>query len=333
MATINTVTGALDIDDLGVTLMHEHVMIGYPGWQADTLRPGPRRDEMLAVCVDRIEQMQSRGIQSMVDPCPNDLGRDVVFSAEVCAGTGFNIVCATGLYKQEEGGAAYWHFRANFGPVVEAMAELFIHELTTGIGDTGIKAGIIKIATGKDQITEYERNIIQAAAIAAVETGAPVTTHTEEGTMGDEQQRVLLEAGVPAHKIIIGHSCGSSDHAYHMGILERGSYLGFDRFGLDIVHPDDERVASLLALLQKQREQQLVVSHDSVWCWRGEPIPAELMAQLDDGVTFNPTHFHDHIIPRLKQAGVSQAQIDTMLVENPRRFFSGEVPVELLPTH
>ncbi|MCZ6829798.1 MAG: phosphotriesterase-related protein [Gammaproteobacteria bacterium] len=326
MTTINTVNGALDIDDLGVTLMHEHVMIGYPGWEADTLRPGPRREEMLAVCADRIAQMQARGIQSMVDPCPNDLGRDVVFSAEVSARTGFNIICATGLYKQEEGGAAYWHFRANFGPVVEAMAELFIHELTVGIGDTGIKAGIIKIATGKDQITEYEHSIIQAAAIAAVETGAPITTHTEEGTMGDEQQRLLLEAGVPAHKIIIGHSCGTSDHDYHLHILDQGSYLGFDRFGLNILYPDDERVRSLVALLQKQREQQLVVSHDSVWCWRGEPIPPEVMATLDDGVTFNPTHFHDTIIPRLLQAGVTQAQIDAMLVDNPHRFFAGQAP-------
>jgi phosphotriesterase-related protein len=326
MTTINTVTGTLDINDLGVTLMHEHVMIGYPGWEADTLRPGPGRDEMLAVCVERIEQMQSRGIQSMVDPCPNDLGRDVVFSAEVATRTGFNIVCATGLYKQEEGGAAYWHFRSNFGPVVEAMAELFIHELTVGIGDSGIKAGIIKIATGKDLITEYEHSVIQAAAIAALETGAPITTHTEEGTMGDEQQRLLLDAGVPAHKIIIGHSCGSSDHDYHMGILEQGSYLGFDRFGLDIVHPDEERVKSLLALLQKQREQQLVVSHDTVWCWRGEPIPSQVLAEVGDSVVFSPTHFHDTIIPRLLGAGVTQAQIDTMLVENPRRFFAGQVP-------
>jgi phosphotriesterase-related protein len=326
MSSINTVTGPIDVSALGVTLMHEHVMIGYPGWEADTLRPGLKRDEMMSVAIDKIQQMQARGIQSMLDPCPNDLGRDVAFSAEVAAATGFNIVCATGLYKEDEGGKPYWHFRSSFGPIVDAMAELFIHELTVGIGDTGIKAGIIKLATGFGQITEYEHSIIQAAAKAAVETGAPITTHTDKGTMGDEQQRLLIEAGVEPHKIIIGHSCGSTDHEYHMNILEQGSYLGFDRFGIDVLQPDAERVSSLLALLHKDKEQQVVISHDSVWCWRGEPIPADLMASMDDGAIFNPTHFHDTIIPQLLAGGATQSQIDTMLVDNPRRFFAGTIP-------
>ncbi len=326
MALINTVTGPIDINELGVTLMHEHVMIGYPGWEADSLRAGPGRAEMMAVAIDKIQAMQDRGIQSMVDPCPNDLGRDVVFSAELSQATGFNIVCATGLYKEDEGGKPYWHFRSSFGPVVDAMAELFIHELTNGIGATGIKAGIIKIATGFGQITEYEHAIIEAAAIASKETGAPITTHTDKGTMGDEQQRILVEAGIAPHKIIIGHSCGTSDHAYHMAILEKGSYLGFDRFGIDVLHPDEERVASLLALLEKRREQQIVVSHDSVWCWRGEPIPAEVLAGMDDGLAFNPTHFHDVIIPKLLAGGATREQIDTMLIDNPRRYFAGQAP-------
>jgi phosphotriesterase-related protein len=322
---VNTVTGPIGIDELGVTLMHEHVMIGYPGWESDSLRPGPRRQEMMAVATDKIHQMQARGVQTMLDPCPNDLGRDVEFSAELAAATGFNIVCATGLYKEEEGGRPYWHFRGQFGPVVDAMAELFIHELTVGIGATDIKAGIIKVASGKGRVTDYERDILQAAALASNATGAPITTHTDEGTMGDEQQRLLTAAGVPAHKIIIGHSCGTSDHDYHLNLLEQGSYLGFDRFGIDAVHPDAERVRSLVALLGKQWQQQIVVSHDSVWCWRGEPIPAAISAGLDETI-FNPTHFHDHIIPQLLAAGVSQAQIDTMLVDNPRRFFAGTAP-------
>ena len=96
MTSINTVSGIIGADELGTTLMHEHVMIGYPGWQADSLRPGPSRNDMHAVCYDRIQAMQDRGICSMLDPCPNDLGRDVSFSAEVAAKTGFNIICATG---------------------------------------------------------------------------------------------------------------------------------------------------------------------------------------------------------------------------------------------
>ena len=322
--TVNTVTGEIDVCDLGVTLMHEHLLIAYPGWEADTLHPGLSRDDIVAVCVDKIQSMQDQGIRSMLDPCPNDLGRDVELAAEVSARTGFNIICATGLYKEDEGGASYWHFTRSLGRGVDAMSELFIHELTVGIGDTGIKAGIIKVATGEGDITPYEYEVLEAAAVAAVETGAPITTHTDQGTMGEEQQAFLVERGVQPQKIIIGHSCGSDDHAYHTRILDQGSYLGFDRFGLDILVPDEQRIQSLLALLQKQRESQIVVSHDSVWCTRGKPFPDDMLAAMDPDVLFNPTHFHRNIIPRLLEAGVTQQQIDTMLVDNPRRFFGGQ---------
>jgi len=322
---VNTVTGPIRVEDLGVTLMHEHVLIGYPGWEADTLRPGPARAEIVSTAVEKIRSMQEIGIQSMLDPCPNDLGRDVGLAAEVAGRTGFNIICATGLYKENEGGFAHWHFVRSIGRGVEAMAELFIHELTRGIGDTGVKAGIIKVATGEGKITDYEYDVLSAAATAAVETGAPITTHTDQGTMGEEQQAFLLEKGVPAHRIIIGHSCGSSDHDYHMRLLEKGSYLGFDRFGLDILAPDEQRIDALVALLQKQQERRIVVSHDSVWCTRGQPFPAEMLAAIDVDKLFNPTHFHRNIIPALLARGVSREQIDTMLVDNPRRFFQGEV--------
>ncbi len=109
-----------------------------------------------------------------------------------------------------------------------------------------------------------------------------------------------------------------------MNILGKGSYLGFDRFGLDILFPDEQRIDSLVALLAKQQENRIVVSHDSVWCTRGEPFPAELLAAVDTDKLFNPTHFHRNIIPQLLERGVTQAQIDTMLIDNPRRFFAGD---------
>ena len=112
---VNTVTGPIPVDQLGMTLMHEHVLIGMPGWQADSLRPGRSRDEIIPVAVDKIQSMQALGIQTMLDPCPNDLGRDVELSAELSARTGFNIICATGLYKEEEGGYAYWNFPRTVG--------------------------------------------------------------------------------------------------------------------------------------------------------------------------------------------------------------------------
>lgn len=325
VAEIQTVTGPVAVGDLGRTLMHEHLVIGYPGWEADTLRPGPRRADMLAVCRDRVGEMQAHGVATMIDPCPNDLGRDVELAAEVSARTGLRIVCATGLYKEDEGGAAYWKFRANFGASPDSIAEVFVKELTEGIGETGVRAGIIKVATGSPTISDYERMVLVAAAKASVETGAPITTHTDHGMLGDEQQRILTEAGVPPHRIVIGHSCGTDDHGYHMGIAQRGSYLGFDRFGIEVLQPDEKRIASLLAVLRAGAGRQVVISHDSVWCWRGQPIPnteafAELLA------VWTPSHFFEHIVPRLLEGGATREQIETLLVDNPRRFFAGEVP-------
>jgi phosphotriesterase-related protein len=323
---INTVTGQIGVDALGVTLMHEHLVIGFVGWESDTIHPGPGRNEMLAICSDKIRQMQEHGIRSLVDPCPNDLGRDVTLAAEVAQRTGFNIVCATGLYKEDEGGLPYWHFRARFGSIVESLAEMFIRELTVGIGDTGIKAGIIKVGSGPNGVTEHERSVLQAAAIASKETGAPITTHTDQGKFGDEQQAILLGLGVPAHRILIGHSCGTTDHNYHLKILRGGSYLGFDRFGLNTIMPDAKRIESLATLLKKQHERQLFVSHDSVWCWRGEPLPPHIIKVIDYSVFGNPTHLHRNIFPKLLEQGATQKQIDTMLIDNPKRFFSDTLP-------
>jgi len=320
---INTVTGQITPDQLGPTLMHEHLMIGSVGWESDTIRPGLDREEMMSVCLEKIGQIQARGIKSMVDPCPNDMGRDVEFMGEAAVKTGLQIICATGLYHEHEGGAPYWRLRALMGGGVEDIAELFIKELTEGIGDTGIKAGIIKVATGVGEITQYEKTILQAAAMAAGETGAPITTHTTEGQLGDQQQAILKEHGVPAHRIIIGHSCGSTDHDYHTRIVNEGSYIGFDRIGVTPLVPDEERAKSIMALITKDKIAQIIVSHDSVWCWRGGQISSpEVKAYMES--MLNACRFHDDMIPMLKSMGADDRQIEMLLVDNPRQFFSGE---------
>jgi len=329
-AQVQSVLGGLDPQQLGRTLMHEHLVIGYSGWEADTLHPGPSRREMIKVCVDRVEELKAGGVETMLDPCPSDLGRDVELAAEVAQKTGFQLICATGLYKEAEGGTAYWKFRSTFGSQVEAMAEIFIHEISEGIGDTGIRAGIIKVATGHGAITDYERGVLEAAAKASVATGAPITTHTDDGKLGDEQQAILTAHGVPPHRIIIGHSCGTDNHDYHMKIAAAGSYLGFDRFGLDMIQPDDSRVAALVKVVQAGAGAQVVVSHDTVWCWRGQPLtdPAMIATVAPN---WQPLHFLRNIVPRLREAGLADDQIEMMTVDNPRRFFAGEALPESLP--
>ncbi len=323
--SVTTVTGPVPVAELGRCLMHEHLAVGYPGWESDTLAALDRAD-MRAICIDRIEELKDLGYRSLVDPCPNDLGRDVELMVEVAEATGFNIVCATGLYKQDEGGHAHWSFRGRYEDVTGPLTELFVHELTEGIGTTGARAGIVKVGTGTGAMTDHEARVFAAAAAAATTTGAPVTTHTDEGSLGDVQQAVLTGAGVPAHRIVIGHSCGTTDTAYHLALARGGSWLGFDRFGIPLVS-DEDRVASLARLVAAGAADRVVVSHDSVWCWKGQPWPVALRERVAS--TFVPTHFDRVVIPLLLEAGIDRDTVDAFTHDNPRRFFAGEPLPEL----
>ena len=217
MKTINTVTGTVSADKLGTTLMHEHLLIGWAGWELDCNAPRFERKTALKTAVERLKELKDLGLGTFVDPCPNDIGRDIVFMADVAAASGVNVVAATGLYKEDLGNTAYFRQRT-----VDEIADVYVTEITEGVGETGIKAGIIKCATGKDHITEYENSCLRAAARASKRTGVPITTHTEEGTMGREQLDIFAEEGVDLAHVIIGHSCGASDLRYHTDMLDRG---------------------------------------------------------------------------------------------------------------
>jgi len=315
MKSINTVTGTTTAEQLGTTLMHEHLLIGWAGWELDCAAPKFERRAAFKNAVDRLKELKDLGLQSFVDPCPMDIGRDVNFMAEVSEASGVRIVCATGLYKEDLGNTAYFKQRS-----VDEIAEVYSSEISKGIGNSGIKAGIIKCATGKGQVTKYEENCLRAAGRAHLRTGAPITTHTEDGTMGREQLDIFASEGVDLQRVIIGHSCGSADLGYHRDMLDRGCFLGFDRFGLDFLHPDKLRLAALIGLLGVGYQKQIVLSHDSVWCWlgRGLDLPPETAKLIEN---WKPTHVFQNILPALKRSGVSEEKIRAMLVENPRRYF------------
>lgn len=156
MEWVNTVTGRARPEDFGTTLVHEHLLIGFPGWQMDALAPRYRRAEALARGVDRMQELRGFGVATFLDPCPIDLGRDVEFMAEVASRSGMRIVCTTGAYKEDEGQT--YTFRAL---PVEEIEAIYVKELTEGIGETGIRAGLVKVATGRT-ISEYEKKLLVA---------------------------------------------------------------------------------------------------------------------------------------------------------------------------
>ncbi len=308
---INTVSGQISPEQLGRTLMHEHVYVEYGTAMQDARPLGTARQKILSTCMDFANRVRACGVATVIDPTTTDLGRNIPLLAAVSEQTGLQIVCCTGIYSTQ----TYQSLKLQLGENPDAIAALFIKELTEGIGDTGVKAGIIKLVTGHE-IDDDDHELLTACARASVETGAPIITHTE-GVLGPKQQEILHAAGVPLAKIIVGHSCISSSFSYHQKIVQAGSYIGFDRFGMEGGMPDEVRVESLKKLIDAGFLDKLIVSHDSVWYWVNGP-------EIGQGPYKNwkPTNFFERVVPMLTYAGVSESQIETILTDNPRNYFA-----------
>jgi phosphotriesterase-related protein len=313
---VNTVTGTISSRDLGKTLVHEHVLVGFPGWFMDARQPAFRRGEAVERVVDAFQALHAFGVRTVIDPCPMDMGRDVDIYAEVSQRTGINLICATGAYAEAMG--ITWTFNALS---VDQITEVFIKEVEHGVGETGIRCGVIKIATGKDVVTPYERKLLTAAARAARHTGVPLISHTEGCTCGHDQIDITTGEGVHSSSLIVGHSCGTEDLGYQTSLAQRGSYVGFDRFGVEQEVSDAIRMTNLFALVAAGHGPRVVVSHDSVACWRGaigNLDPDELRKAMPN---HKLTHLFENIFPALRRMGMSDTQIDEIVIDNPRRYF------------
>ncbi len=323
--TINTVTGPVSVDKLGKTLMHEHFVFGYPGYVGDnTLGPG-NQEEAVRIGVGVAKRLQEHRIQTVVDPTPNDCGRNPEVLREISEKTGLQIICATGYYYEGEGAPAYFKARRALGDAESEIYELFMAEITDGIGKTGIKPGIIKLGSSHGVITDYEQMFFRQAARVQKETGITILTHTQEGTMGPEQADLLIGEGADPNRVVIGHMDGSTDVAYHLRTLEKGVKIGFDRFGLQVIAGcpmDYHRETVLIGLLGMGYGNQIVLSHDTVNCWCGRPFKmSEPVTKLIS--TWHPTHLFEDVLPILKKAGVTEEQIYRIFVENPMNAFGG----------
>lgn len=317
---IQTTTGSASADELGRTLIHEHVLVGMPGWDLDGLAPRFVREEVMARAIDQMQELSDLGVGTFVDPCPMDLGRDVEFLAEVSQRSGMRIVCTTGAYF-EDGGITYTFRHLT----VEQIAEIYIDEIVRGVGDTGIKAGAVKIATGSGEVSPYERKLVAAGARAARETGVPIISHTQEASCGHDQIDLVTAEGVPADRLVVGHSDGRDDPEYQRSLAERGAFVGFDRFGISAIVPDEVRIDNVLRLARAGHTDRILLSHDSVLCWMGRPVPlaqnyADVRAAMPD---WRPTFLFRKVIPQLLEGGLDAADLETILVDNPRRLFSG----------
>jgi predicted metal-dependent phosphotriesterase family hydrolase len=319
MAQVHTVLGPIAPEELGLTLIHEHVMVDFIG--AD--QTGPHRwdqDDVARTMQPYLDAIAAQGVACLVECTPNYLGRDPVLLQRLSRATGLHIVTNTGLYKEPYLPA--WAF--DLAPA--ELAERWIAEWEQGIDETGVRPGFIKIAVNPGPLLPIQQSIVRAAAITHLATGLSVMCHTGHAAAAHESLDLIEAEGMDPRHYLVAHAdqigpdqigtpqTESNDDtdtsaawADHEALLRRGAWLEYDAIGWGAIEWQESLV---LAMLERGYEDQLLLSQDAGWYHVGEP----------DGGTVQPmTTLLAEFVPRLRAAGVTDALVDKLLIDNPRR--------------
>ena len=316
MATINSVLGPMDTADLGFTLSHEHVLIASAGIQY-VYPEFLDREGSIERGIAELSAAYSEGLRSMIDVTTIDLGRDIRLIEQVSRESGVNIICATGTWRDIP--------RVFWTATPDMIAPLYIREIEEGIEGTGIKAGIIKVANDVGGVTPEGEIILRAAARAQKATGVPISTHTwAPERVGEQQVRIFDDERVDLNRVYIGHSNDTTDTGYLIGLLERGVWIGLDRYPgrKTELTPDWEgRTQTAWRLIQAGWGRRIMLGHD--WSVTLTIASQEMQEQRR---RYNPDSYlfiTRRVIPRLKDLGATEEDIRNIFVDNPRRFFEG----------
>ncbi|MBI4570887.1 MAG: phosphotriesterase, partial [Chloroflexi bacterium] len=257
MPHVETLRGPVDTKDLGFTLMHEHVFVLSEG--VPRTFPSVWDEEAeIASGREKLQELYDLGVRTFVDLTVFGLTRDIPRVQRVADDLPLNVIVATGLYTYNELPSYFLNRDA------DVMAELFARDITEGIAGTGVKAAILKCATDEPGLTPGVEKVLRAVARAHRRTGAPISTHTHASTKrGLDQQRVFAEEGVDLSRVVIGHSGDSEDLGYLEELMNHGSFIGMDRFGIDVYLTTEKRVAVIARLCEKGYAGQMVLSHDA----------------------------------------------------------------------
>jgi len=323
MASVETVRGPVELGNLARTLMHEHLFVlstehvqnyGSSWWDEEA---------RVADAIAKLNSLYAKGIHTIVDPTVWGLGRYIPRVQRIAAQTPVNIIVATGLYVYEELPQQY----AYRGPgllldMPEPLVTDFVTDITEGITDTGVKAAFLKCCMETAELTPGVERIARAVAHAHLETGAPITVHTSGPYQsGRTAVRIFREEGVDLTKVMIGHAGDSNDLDYLTELADQGVLLGMDRFGLDLFNPGTERVKTIIAMAARGHAGSMVLAHDAN-CFIDYFGAAHDAARAAAAPNWHYEHISDDVLPALLEGGVTQAQIDTMMIENPVRYFT-----------
>jgi phosphotriesterase-related protein len=299
--------------------MHEHVFVLTP----DVEQNIDDWDEEVRVAdaVTKLSALKAVGIDTIVDPTVIGLGRYIPRIVRVAHEVGINIVVATGVYTYDTV-PFYFLYR---GPMPGApdlpdpMIELFVRDITEGIpGTDGVRAGFLKCAIDHAGMTPDVERIMRAVAKAHRQTGAPITVHTHPASKnGLDVHRVFGEEGVDPTRVVLGHSGDSTDADYLAELADHGYILGMDRFGIDVSTPFDDRVGIVATLAKRGYADRMVLSQDAAcyFDWLDHDLKTAVMPN------WHYLHVSNDVLPALRRRGVTDEQIEQMLVGNPRRYF------------
>ncbi len=306
--TVETVTGPIDADELGTTLIHEHLRTSSESIRTQFPHLYDLEAEETAA-IKQVEGAMSHGVKTIVDPACMDLGRDVGLAQRVAAATGAQIVICTGAY-----GVHYTflpqHF-ANQEP--QALADAFVHDITEGIQGTDIKAAFLKCAVDEPGITEHVEKILRAIAIASKQTGTPIMAHSHPGTRrGLEIMDLFDSEGIDPKLVHVAHTGDTEDLDYIEELLARGPSIGMDRYGLDIILPTAQRNATVIELCKRGYADRMMLSHDA--CATIDWFPPELILQM--APDWNMSFIFESVLGALRERGVSEEQTAMMLGSN-----------------
>ncbi len=315
MPFLRTVTGDIEANTAGVCYSHEHIIID-PSFTT-FCNPDFLLDSVELACAE-LQEFREAGGNTLIDSMPCGGGRNAVKLAEISRRTGVNIVCPTGVHLQKYYPPGHWAEILS----AEKIGALFILEIESGIDGhdyngpyisrTPHKAGVIKVATSGDKLTERERKIIEAAVVAHKNTGSPILTHTEQGLGALEQVRRLQELGASLKHVVLSHTDRNPDPAYHKEILSTGVMLEYDSAFRWAENDGNPTLALVLTMFAEGFGKQILLGMDAARrkYWRSYGGSPGLRFLLHD------------FVPRLRSGGLRQADIDAIFVENPQVCYS-----------
>jgi phosphotriesterase-related protein len=324
MSQVETVRGPVDTSELGRTYMHEHIFVLTPDVQQNYPGEWGSEEDRVADAVAKLKAVAAQGVRTLVDPTVIGLGRYIPRIEQVAEQVPeLNIIAATGCYTYDQV-PFFFYYR---GPALSAavgvevpdpMVDMFVKDITEGIAGTTVKAAFLKCAIDHHGMTDGVARVMRAVARAHRQTGAPITVHTHPASHTGLAVKKLLcdEEGVDATRVVLGHSGDSSEIDHLSELADHGFILGMDRFGIHVDTTFESRCDTVVEMCRRGYADRLVLSHDAA-CYI-DWIDPNVIAMMDK---WHYLHIHDDVLPYLRDHGVGEDEIETMLVANPRRYF------------